>query len=180
MTELNFDAKLSAGELYAFSMRHTYRSMSGIFGLIISFASFVVCAVRYKYLDKTAVMALIIICLIFTVIQPVMLWSKAKAQVRKNKSINATLHYTINDDGITVSQGEQEAKVKWYQIRKTVMAKNAIYVYMSPVRAFIFTKNQCGEDFPDLVKNIQKKVEQYKDYEPDEDKTDMESGGTDE
>ena len=24
MTELNFDAKLSAGELYAFSMRHTY------------------------------------------------------------------------------------------------------------------------------------------------------------
>ena len=27
MTELNFDAKLSAGELYAFSMRHTYRSM---------------------------------------------------------------------------------------------------------------------------------------------------------
>ena len=37
MTEFNFDAKLSAAELYAFSMRHTYKSMSGIFGLIISF-----------------------------------------------------------------------------------------------------------------------------------------------
>ena len=108
------------------------------------------------------------------------LWSKAKAQVRKNKSINATLHYTINDDGIIVSQGEQEAKVKWYQIRKTVVVKNAIYIYMSPVRAFIFTKNQCGEDFSDLVNNIQKKVEQYKDYEPEEDETDVESGGTDE
>ena len=45
MTELNFDAKLSAGELYAFSMRHTYRSMSGIFGLIISFASLIICQI---------------------------------------------------------------------------------------------------------------------------------------
>lgn len=48
MTEFNFDAKLSAAELYAFSMRHTYRSMSGIFGLIISFGSLIICAVRYK------------------------------------------------------------------------------------------------------------------------------------
>ena len=88
MTEFNFDAKLSAAELYAFSMRHTYKSMSGIFGLIISFGSLIICAVRYKYLDKTAIMALIIIGLIFTVIQPLMLWSKANAQVKKNKSIN--------------------------------------------------------------------------------------------
>ena len=47
MTEFNFDAKLSAAELYAFSMRHTYKSMSGIFGLIISFGSLIICAVRY-------------------------------------------------------------------------------------------------------------------------------------
>lgn len=180
MTELNFDAKLSAGELYAFSMRHTYRSMSGIFGLIISFASLIICAVRFEYLDRTAVMALIIIGLIFTVVQPVMLWSKAKAQVRKNKSINDTLHYTINDDGITVSQGEQEAKVKWYEIRKTVVVKDAIYVYMSPVRAFIFTKKQCGESFSELVRNIQEKVKRYKDYEPEESETEDENGGTDE
>ena len=168
MTELNFDAKLSADELFAFSLRHTYKSMSGIVGLIISFASLIICAVRFKYLDKTAIMALIIIGLIFTVIQPIMLWSKAKAQVRKNKSINARLHYTINDEGITVSQGEQEAKVKWYEIRKTVIVKDAIYVYMSPVRAFIFTKKQCGEAFSELVKDIQEKEKQYRDYEPDE------------
>ena len=165
MTEFNFDAKLSAAELYAFSMRHTYKSMSGIFGLIISFGSLIICAVRYKYLDKTAIMALIIIGLIFTVIQPLMLWSKANAQVKKNKSIN------------TVSQGEQEADVKWYDIRKTVIVKDAVYVYMSPVRAFIFTKKQCGDDFGSLVGFIQEKVKQYKDYEPEETE---ENGGTDE
>lgn len=139
-----------------------------------------ICAVRFEYLDKTAVMALIIIGLIFPVVQPIMLWSKAKAQVRKNKSINDTLHYTINDDGIIVSQGEQEARVKWYEIRKTVVVKDAIYVYMSPVRAFIFTKKQCGKDFQELVRNVQEKVKQYRDYEPDESETEEENGGTDE
>lgn len=168
MTELNFDAKLSAGELYAFSLRHTYKSMSGIFGLIISFSSLIICAVRFKYLDKTAIMALIIIGLIFTVIQPVMLWSKAKSQVKKNKSINARLNYTVNDDGITVLQGEQKAVVKWHEIRKIVVEKDAIYLYMSPVRAFIFTKRQCGDNFLKLESFIQEKVEQYKDYEPEE------------
>ena len=178
MTEFNFDAKLSAAELYAFSMRHTYKSMSGIFGLIISFGSLIICAVRYKYLDKTAIMALIIIGLIFTVIQPLMLWSKANAQVKKNKSINAIKNSGQNgSNGITVSQGEQEADVKWYDIRKTVIVKDAVYVYMSPVRAFIFTKKQCGDDFGSLVGFIQEKVKQYKDYEPEETE---ENGGTDE
>ena len=95
----------------------------------------------------------------------------------KNKSINAKLHYNISDNGITVSQGEQEADVKWYDIRKTVIVKDAVYVYMSPVRAFIFTKKQCGDDFGSLVGFIQEKVKQYKDYEPEETE---ENGGTDE
>lgn len=87
------------------------------------------------------------------------------------------LHYNISDNGITVSQGEQEADVKWYDIRKTVIVKDAVYVYMSPVRAFIFTKKQCGDDFGSLVGFIQEKVKQYKDYEPEETE---ENGGTDE
>ena len=62
-------------------------------------------------------------------------------------------------------------------IRKTVIVKDAVYVYMSPVRAFIFTKKQCGDDFGSLVGFIQEKVKQYKDYEPEETE---ENGGTDE
>ena len=118
MKEINFDVDLGTGDLYSFMMHHTYSGMSGIFGIIISVGSLVICAIKFRELDTTAIAALIIIGLIFTVIQPLMLYKKAFMQVKRNKNINAKLHYTLAEEGITVSQGENEAQVKWYEVRK--------------------------------------------------------------
>lgn len=167
MKEINFDVDLGTGDLFSFLMRHTYSGISGIFGVIISIVSLIVCAVKFKELDTTAIMALIIIGLIFTVIQPLMLYNKARIQVKRNKNINAKLHYKLAEDGITISQGENEAKVNWYEIRKKVATGKALYVYMSPVRAFIFPKSQCGEAFDEINSLIGAKMEEYKDYEPE-------------
>lgn len=169
MKEIEFDVELTVKELYAFSMRHTYTGISGIFGLLISLGSLVVCAVRFTSLDTTARMALIIIGCLFTVVQPLMLYSKARAQIRQNKNINAALHYRLAEDGITVSQGEQEAAVKWYDIRKRVTAPNAVYLYMSPVRAFIFPKEQCGEQYSEIIRVITQQMEKYKDFDGETD-----------
>lgn len=149
---LSFDINLTTSELYLFSMRHTYSGISGIFGLIISFGSLVAVGLRYKYLDKSAIAALIVIGLLFTVVQPVMLYFKARTQVKRNENIKGCLHYVFSEDGITVAQGEQQATVKWYEIRKRVVTKNAMYLYMSPVRAFIFPKSQCADKFDELVR----------------------------
>ena len=175
MREIDIDVDLDTNDLYSFMLRHTYSGISGIFGVIISLGSLVICALKYKELDRTAIAALIIIGLIFTVIQPVMLYSKAKTQVKRNKNINAKLHYKLAEEGITVTQGEQTAQVKWYQIRKKVVTANAVYLYMSPVRAFIFPKKQCGGVFGEMVLMVEKQMEKYKDYEPDSDVAENES-----
>lgn len=113
-------------------------------------------------------MALIIIGMLFTVVQPVMLYSKARTQVKRNESINEKLHYNVSEEGITVSQGEQEGQVKWYEVRKKIVSKNAMYIYMSPVRAFIFTRGQCEGQYDRLVDMVNDMVEKYKNYEPEE------------
>lgn len=180
MKEAEFDIRLTAGELYVFSMHHTYSAVSGIAGLIISLGSLAICAIRYKYLDKTAVMALIITGLLFTVVQPVMLYWKAKVQVKKNESINSVLHYRISEEGIEVSQGGQQAFVKWYEVRKKKLARNAMYLYMSPIRAFIFPKSQCGGQFDTALDIVNEMMDKYKDYEPEEDNLQEDStSGTD-
>ena len=168
MESIDFDVKLTTNELYAFLMQHTYRNIGGILGLIISIGSLILCACRYKYFDRTTIMALIIIGMLFTVVQPIMLYSKARTQVKRNESINEKLHYSVSEDGITVSQGEQEGKVKWYEVRKKIISKNAMYIYMSPVRAFIFTRGQCEEQYDRLVDMVNDMVEKYKNYEPEE------------
>lgn len=175
MREVEFDIRLTAGELFAFTMHHTYSSASGIAGLGISIGSLVLCAARHKYFDSTTIIALLITGLLFTVVQPVMLYFKCKVQVKKNESINGNLHYRISEEGIEVSQGGQQAFVKWYEVRKRKMVKNAMYLYMSPVRAFIFPEGQCGGSFNELSGLVKDMMQKYKDYEPEEEELEEES-----
>ena len=109
MKDIEFDVELTAKDLYRFSMRHTYSGVSGIFGVVISLACWIILAVRFGALDTTAKLALFIIGCLFTIVQPVMLYGKSAAQAKQNKDINASLHYTLSEEQITVSQGEQEA-----------------------------------------------------------------------
>lgn len=168
MREAEFDIRLTAGELFAFTMHHTYSSVSGIAGLFISIGSLVLCALRFKHFDSTTIMALIITGLLFTVVQPVMLYFKSSVQVKKNESISGDLHYRLSEEGIEISQGEQQAFVKWHELRKRKITKNAMYLYMSPVRAFIFPEKQCGSSYNEAVSIVKDMMEKYKDYEPED------------
>lgn len=181
MEDIRFQVDLSVSELYAFSMRHTYCSASGVFGLLLSFGCLAACAVRYEVLDGSAKLALIIIGLLFTVVQPIMLYGKAFMQRLRNQDINAPLQYCVGEEGIEVSQGEQQVQIPWYDVRKMVQSKNAVYLYMSPVRAFIFPRKQCGARYEELLTLIRNMLEKYKDYEPEsqENKEELETGSGD-
>ncbi len=168
MKEIAFDVELTAGDLYAFSMRHAYGNISGIFGVVISLSCWFILVLRFGAMDTTARIALFIIGCLFTIVQPVMLYSKSKAQARQNKNINSKLHYVLSPEGITVSQGEQEAAVKWYDVRKITCTAKAVYLYMSPVRAFIFPQDQCGTEFEEIKAFAAAKVKEYADYDPAE------------
>ena len=51
MKDIEFDVELTAKDLYRFSMRHTYSGVSGIFGVVISLACWIILAVRFGALD---------------------------------------------------------------------------------------------------------------------------------
>lgn len=159
MNQIEFDVKLTTKDLYAFSMRHTYVGPSGVFSLIISLGSWIVCALRFSSLDNTARLALFIIGCLFTIVQPVMLYFKSGAQARRSKDINASIHYCLTEEGILISQGEQEAQVKWSDVRKSIVLAKSAYLYMSPVRAFIFPKEQCGEKYSEICQMIRRQMD---------------------
>jgi len=171
MKEIDFDIRLRTSELFLFTLRHTYCSISGIFSLIISLGSLVVCLLGFRDFQTATIMALLFIAALFTIIQPLMLYVKCRTQIKKSDNINSSLHYTLSEEGITVRQNEQEAAVKWYDIRKAVHAKQALYLYMSPVRAFIFPKEQCGSQYETICSVVLEQMEKHKDDMPGEDGT---------
>jgi len=168
MKEIDFNVTLRVKDLFVFTMRHTYCSISGVFSLLISFGCLFICLWNLKHFETTTVMALLFIALLFTVIQPLMLYGKCRVQIRKSDSINQSLHYTLSEEGITVRQADQEAEVKWYDVRKVIQAKSGLYLYMSPVRAFIFPKEQCAGKYEAIRSAVMEQAEKYKDYIPEE------------
>ncbi|MCD7826791.1 MAG: YcxB family protein [Clostridiaceae bacterium] len=165
MKPIEFDVKLKVSELYRFTMRHAYFSLSGIFGLLFSFAAIVLAVVNRDGYEPSTLLLLAFVGVLFPVVQPLILYFKCRAQVRKNENINASLHYILMEEGITVRQDEQEAEVKWYDIRKVVATKKSLYLYMSAMRAFIFPKEQCGGQFDTVCTLVKEQVRKYKDYD---------------
>lgn len=168
MKEIEFQVKLQTKDLYRFTMRHTYVSIGGIFSLLISFGCLGICVANFRQLVPSTIAVLLIVAALFTVIQPVMLYGKCAAQVKRSKDIKDELSYILSEEGITVRQGEEEANIKWYQIRKVVYGGKGIYVYMSPVRAFIFPQECCGERYEEIQRMIGEMVKKFRDYIPEE------------
>ncbi len=168
MQEIEFQVKLQTKDLYRFTMRHTYFSIGGIFSLLISFGCLGICLANFRQLVPSTIAVLLIVAALFTVIQPVMLYGKCAAQVKRSKDIKDELSYILTEEGITVRQGEEEVRIKWYQIRKVVYGGKGIYVYMSPVRAFIFPQESCGERYGEIQRMIGEMMKKYKDYIPEE------------
>lgn len=154
-----YSITISVKDMQGFVLRHTYKSISGWFGVIISLVALgMVCYGwnTYGNMEKTA---LIILALLFTVVQPIQLMFKARNQVKSQEMFKIPLIYNLCDEGIVVRQGEQKVSILWEDISKVVNTKKAVYIYTSPVSAFIFPKEQLGDvdEFLGLVKHERKK-----------------------
>lgn len=155
--EVRATVKLTAKELYGFLMHNTYSTFGSYIGVLLSLGS--IAGFFYMLgmpdVNPAFLVALLVIGLLFTVVQPLMLYSKAKKQVKVNEAINASLEYLISKSGIKVSQGEQSAFTTWDEIVKVTSTKNLVMLYTSRVNAYVIPKNDLEDGLLELKKLIQ-------------------------
>lgn len=143
--KIEFDIKMRTKDMYKFLLCHTYSSFSGWFGVILSLIALGLLVMDFDGYDDAAKLVLIMIALAFTVLNPLMLLSTAKRQVLTNAVYKKPLHYTLTEEGIAVSQDDQEETMLWDRIRKVKQFGGVYIVYTSKVHAFIFPLDQLGE-----------------------------------
>ena len=154
MDEIKFKIALKVNDLYYFMMHHYYSKPAGIIGLVLSIGSLVLLITRWNVTDATAKMLYFIIALLFTVIYlllrrviTLMLLTKAKAQIQRNKSLGGGLEYILSDEHLSVCLGEERADVGWNQIIRVKDNGRELLVYMTAARAYIWPKDQLGEQY---------------------------------
>lgn len=149
--QIEFDVNMKTGIMYKFLLCHTYSGFGGWFGVILSLIAIFLLVTSYDSYDDAGKLILVVIALAFTVLNPLMLLSKAKQQVISNAVYKKPLHYTLTEDGIVISQEEQSETMPWDRIQKIRQFSGVLIVYTSKVHAFIFPLNQMGEQ-ADAVK----------------------------
>ncbi len=144
---LELDVKIEAKDLYDYMMAHTYASPAGILGSCFGGLMVVVGFMTKQWI--------FLICgIVLLVYLPWTLYLKSKQQVLNNPAFQNSLHYVLDENGITVSQGEQTQCQVWEDMYKATSTTKSIIVYTSPVNATIFPRRVLGEQLSQCIEII--------------------------
>jgi len=159
-----FEVKMTQKILYDFWMNHTYRSFSGWFSIIFGIAVIVLAFVTHDTVQPYMTAVYVVFGLYFLAFQPVSLYLRAASQVKQNPMFREKLLYEVNDEGITTTQNDQQAKIKWEQILKVTETGRSYLLYTGKRNSFVLPMESMGDKQPVVEALIRKhmKPEQVK------------------
>lgn len=150
--KVEFDAHITAGDLYDYMLSHTYSGFSGLFGSVVG-ALFIV-----WYFAMGAQIYYLAAGVIILFYVPCSLYMRAKKQAATNEFFKKPLHYTLTDEGITVTQEEYEMFHEWSIVYKAKSTNRSLLLYTSKINAWIFPKKDLGKDKEAVIQMISQHV----------------------
>lgn len=145
MVEL--DVKIEAGDLYDYMLMHTYNGAAGLLGSCVGAMAVLMGIVKGQALFTLAGVVLLLYL-------PVALFLKSRQQALANPAFQETLHYVLDERGITISQNGEEQHQAWEAMVKAVSTGRSIIVYTGKVSATIFPKREMGDKTTDVIEMI--------------------------
>ena len=144
---LELDVKIESGDLYDYMMAHSYNNASGIWGSCFGALMVIVGIMNKQWIFLIAGIVLLLYL-------PWTLFLKSKQQVLNNPAFKNPLHYVLDENGITVSQGEESQSQTWDNMYKAISTSKSIIVYTSAVNATILPRRALGENVNKCIEII--------------------------
>lgn len=150
---IEIDVQLDKKTLNRFLLRNNFLRTGGVIGLLISVAAIAGLVAFWNHFGAAQRVILLFLALMFTVIQPVTLLMKGWEQLKKG-AFREPFHYTFTPEGVEVVNIAGTANVEWEQIRRVVVTKDAMYIYMNAVSALIISREECDGRFTEITKMV--------------------------
>lgn len=157
-----FDIQLHTIDMYRYNLYHTYTTASGYLAILISFIAFSAAVRKWGEVSLSQSVMYVALGVILLVYTPLTLYLRSKQQVQGSSVLKNVLHYTIDDTGITTSQGEMSSTLLWEQVYRVVATKHNILVCINPRNAFIIPREQVLQEYDAIRKIAQEHLEKYR------------------
>lgn len=135
---LELDVKMTANVLYDYFLYHTYTGLQGILGAVVGALLIVI-----FFMGQSPMY--LIAGLVVELYLPYTLFLRSRKQFLDNKVFKEPIHYLFDDEGMTVSQGENSESIEWENIHRAVSTPSSILLYTSAMNASIFPKKELGD-----------------------------------
>lgn len=151
------EIKLTAKDLWKFSLYHAYGGSRVIFPAIFSLAAFYLLITAWST-STVAYRIMILVCsLVFTVWQPLLLYLKSGKQA-KNPRIQNGMTLSFDEEGIIVSQGEENLSLNWEDVRQGERIGDMTILYMDRIRAYLLPDSCMAEKKAEITGLIKEKL----------------------
>ncbi len=149
--EITIEVRMTANDLWRFSMYHANKGYFGVFNVLFTLA------VLYLLFFQGAQMALpqrllLVVCaLLFTVWQPLLLMMKARKQAA-GAGAREPVAMTFSGDGIRVEQMGEHLELKWEDVRRVKRIPGELLLYTDRIHAYLLPDDAVGGKKEELVK----------------------------
>ena len=151
---VKFEVQMTDKYMYDFMLYHNYTHASGLMSAIAGVLCFAVFFTKMNNGDATSSIVWLMCAILFLIINPQNMKSRAKMQVKNTPMFQKPLEYELNDQGVIVRQEEQEVINSWEEFTKAVSTGKSIILYMGRIRALILPKKCIGEQYEEVLKMI--------------------------
>ncbi len=142
-----FDVQMTASALYDYNMYHMYTGAAGIIGT----AAGAVFIILYLAYGQPVYLAAGLLLILYS---PVTLYINAHKQARLNPVYKRPLHYVLDDEGVTVTSGDESLSVPWTDMYRARSTNQSILLYTGPKSAWVFPKKDLGQLRYDVIEII--------------------------
>lgn len=156
----SFKIELTARELWLFSLHHSYKGLMGIFNVLFTLAALYVLIVNWVGMSAGHKALMFLCVLMFTVIQPSMLYLKAKKQAQI-PAIKEPMELTFSKEKVEIFQAGQNGEFAWDQIGRVESGPSMLVFYMDRIHAYLVPKSVMGDqeaEFRALIRECLPKV----------------------
>jgi len=156
---IKFEVKMTDKVMSSFMLYHTYTHAAGIIGMIIGLLSLGMAAYKITTADYSGALLFFIFSFIFVIYMPFSMVQKAKMQVKHTPMFKKPIAYEIREEGLHVSQDDQEVVNAWEDFRKVVSTGKVLVLYITKIRAVLLPIDQLGDRYDTIVEAFAKYME---------------------
>ena len=139
--EFRFKNDTKPIDFWLLSMSHTYRSLVGACNIVFTGAVIVATYRLWGKINDVLEVLMLLGCFLFTVIQPTLVYLRAKAQVA---GIPKDMELLFDEKGLHVTVGEQKQTIPWKKITGITEERNMLVIRSDERHGYILTNRAMG------------------------------------